>query len=555
MTRFVGKYQLIRKLAAGGMAEVYLAKAAGPHGFEKTLVVKCILPHLAQEPAFVRMFLSEAMLAARLNHSHIVQIYDFGEVDGSYFLAMEYIDGPSLRTLIKRASARGLPLPPTVCARLVSQACEGLAFAHDFADPETHQPLGLIHRDISPDNLLLTRQGSVKVVDFGIAKAAGQSHRTESGVVKGKLAYMPPEQVRARGLDRRADVYALGVVLYELLTSHKPYRPMEDAALMHAILFEPPTPAVQHRPDLPVALQRILARALAKERAQRYPDCHAFQSDLEEFILAGGRTVTASQVAQIVQQVTEAVPPAEARPEAVTEPDAVAEPFPSRAGARTREESATLLEDMVAPEDASLARPPRAALAPSKPPAPMTAQMPRARRVAWPWYAGVGALLLLAGGGLVLGQRSGAVEGTAEVTAARPSAEPPSPRLTPRVEAPREQVAETVPAESPPPERPSAPSVAPASSEVRVQERTARASKPRRLVPAALGTLDVRAQPYANISVDGTPQGATPLETALELPAGPHSVTFSFPTVSRTVTRRVEVKAGKLTLLNVTAPK
>ncbi|HLK99636.1 MAG TPA: serine/threonine-protein kinase, partial [Myxococcaceae bacterium] len=218
MTQQLGKYQLIRKLATGGMAEVFLAKAAGPMGFEKTLVVKRILPHLAEDPAFVEMFLSEAKLAAQLNHPNIVQIFDFGEADDAYFLAMEFIDGPNLRVLLKRASQQGVALPPAVCARLIATACEGLAFAHDFADPGTGELLGLIHRDISPDNVLVSRQGAVKVVDFGIAKAAGQSHKTRSGVIKGKLSYMPPEQLRAKQLDRRADVYALGVVLYELLT-------------------------------------------------------------------------------------------------------------------------------------------------------------------------------------------------------------------------------------------------------------------------------------------------------------------------------------------------
>ncbi len=304
MTQQVGKYQLIRKLATGGMAEVFLAKAAGPMGFEKTLVLKRILPHLAEEPAFVEMFLSEAKLAARLTHPHIVQIFDFGEADGAYFLAMEYIDGPSLRTLVKRASAQGQYLPPAECARLISHACEGLAFAHDFTDPETGEALELIHRDISPDNILLSRQGAVKVVDFGIAKAAGQGTRTESGVIKGKLAYMPPEQLRAEELDRRADVYALGVVLYELLTARRPFTSSTDAGLMQAILFSESVPAVQFRPDLPETLQRILERALAKDREQRYPDCHAFQSDLEDFILSAGRPVVTQQIAQLITQST-----------------------------------------------------------------------------------------------------------------------------------------------------------------------------------------------------------------------------------------------------------
>ncbi|NTX64652.1 protein kinase [Myxococcus sp. CA051A] len=297
----VGKYQLVRKLASGGMAEVFLAKAAGPMGFEKTLVLKRILPHLAEDPAFVEMFLGEARLAAQLEHPNIVQIFDFGEADGSYFLAMEFIDGPTLRRLVKRAAEQ--PLPPMMCAKLVSLAAEGLAFAHDFCDPATGEPLGLIHRDVSPDNILVSRQGAVKVVDFGVAKVAGQGHRTQTGVVKGKVAYMPPEQLRTKPLDRRVDVYALGVVLYELLTGKRPFDATTEASTMQAILFEPFIPVVERRPDVPVALQKILDLALAKERDTRYADCRALQADLERYLLSSGESVGAYQLAQFVAKL------------------------------------------------------------------------------------------------------------------------------------------------------------------------------------------------------------------------------------------------------------
>ncbi|WXH26700.1 Serine/threonine-protein kinase pkn6 [Myxococcus stipitatus] len=294
----VGKYELVRKIASGGMAEVYLAKAAGPMGFEKTLVLKRILPHLAEDPAFVEMFLGEARLAAQLEHPNVVQIFDFGEADGSYFLAMELIDGPTLRRLVKRAAEQALP--PVMCAKLVALAAEGLAFAHDFCDPVTGEPLGLIHRDVSPDNILVSRQGAVKVVDFGVAKVAGQGHRTQTGVMKGKVAYMPPEQLRTLPLDRRVDVYALGVVLYELLTGKRPFDATTEASTMQAILFEPFTPVVERRADVPVALQEILQRALAKERDERYPDCRAFQADLERYLMSAGEPVGAYQIAQFV---------------------------------------------------------------------------------------------------------------------------------------------------------------------------------------------------------------------------------------------------------------
>ncbi|GEN08708.1 serine/threonine protein kinase [Myxococcus fulvus] len=298
----VGKYQLVRKLASGGMAEVFLAKAAGPMGFEKTLVLKRILPHLAEDPAFVEMFLGEARLAAQLEHPNIVQIFDFGEADGSYFLAMEFIDGPTLRRLVKRALEQ--PLPPVVCAKLVAQAAEGLAFAHEFSDAATGEPLGLIHRDVSPDNILVSRQGAVKVVDFGVAKVAGQGHRTQTGVVKGKVAYMPPEQLRASPLDRRVDVYALGVVLYELLTGKRPFETTTEASTMQAILFEPFVPVEARRPDVPEALRRVLELALMKERDARYPDCRALQSDLERYLLSSGEPVGAYQLSQFVAKVT-----------------------------------------------------------------------------------------------------------------------------------------------------------------------------------------------------------------------------------------------------------
>jgi serine/threonine-protein kinase len=296
----VGKYQLIHKLATGGMAEVFLAKAAGPKGFEKLLVLKRILPHLASEPSFVEMFLSEARLAAQLNHPNIVQIFDFGEADGTYFLAMEYIDGPNLREIIRRASGLGLAMPIALCARIIAAACEGLAFAHNFWDLTTGQELNIVHRDISPDNILLSRQGSVKVVDFGIAKAAGVSPHTQTGVLKGKLSYMPPEYLRNETLDGRVDVYSLGVVFYELLTGQRPFTAKSEAGMVQAILYEQPIPVLQWRPELPQAVQRILAKALSKERESRYLDCIALQEDLEEFIVSTGKPVGASQLAQLV---------------------------------------------------------------------------------------------------------------------------------------------------------------------------------------------------------------------------------------------------------------
>ncbi|MEW5738061.1 MAG: serine/threonine-protein kinase [Myxococcota bacterium] len=299
----LGKYQLIRKLAAGGMAEVYLARAAGPMGFEKQVVVKRILPHLADEENFISMFLSEARLAAQLNHPNIVQVFDFGQADATFYLVMEFIDGVNLRALFRKAFEANEPLSFGVAAKIVSLACEGLGFAHDFLDPATGQPMNLVHRDVSPDNILVARNGSVKVVDFGIAKAANQTHLTRTGTVKGKFAYMPPEQLTAQALDKRADIFALGVVLHELVTGKKPFDTSNEAAIVRGIMYEAPIRAATVRPDMPEALQAIIDKALAKDRDQRYLDCRELQADLEKFIVTSGAPVSQYQLAQVVQKL------------------------------------------------------------------------------------------------------------------------------------------------------------------------------------------------------------------------------------------------------------
>jgi serine/threonine protein kinase len=608
VTQQLGKYQLIRKLATGGMAEVFLAKAAGPMGFEKTLVVKRILPHLAEDPAFVEMFLGEAKLAAQLNHPNVVQIFDFGEADGEYFLAMEYIDGPNLRVLIKRARAIALPLPTAICARLIAAACEGLAFAHEFSDPATGQPLGLIHRDISPDNILVSRQGAVKVVDFGIAKAAGQSHKTQSGIIKGKVAYMPPEQIRAKPLDRRVDVYALGVVLYELLTMHKPYEASMDASMMQAILFEELIPAVQYRTELPEALQRILDRALAKDREQRYPDCLAFAADLEEFILSVGKPVTAQQIVQLIAQVapnTDALMPTPqsgtarggSGPKVSQTP--VHTPAPihlnnagtSPATLSSSHSASTIRSgDMVAPDDTEPQSLPTKTVPFTLPEVVATQEedapivVPRSPR--WPIVV-LGAALLLAGGGVLLWPDSTPTPvappeiaqptppSTTPPSTTPPSTDPPTepaetPPSSPVAEAPPPSPAPTPPAD-PPASSPEPPKVAevtppadpqpppgestrrPPSGSTRQPGKTSfRPASTRSPVskPVGRGTLAFRVRPFATVFINGKNQGQTPFDP-VELPAGTYSVRFVNEDLKKNVTQTVELKAGETRVIKL----
>src|SRR3954463_4720159 len=287
MTTPIGKYKLVRLIASGGMAEVYLARQAGAAGFEKMVCLKRILPHLARDKQFVEMFLNEARLAARLDHPNIVSIFDLGEANGNYFIAMEFIDRPSLRAIHKVSVERTEFLPiPEIC-KIISMAAGGLQYAHDLTDPEGG-PLGLVHRDISPDNILVHRNGAAKVVDFGIAKAANSSSQTRTGTLKGKVAYMPPEQLRGEQLDRRTDVFALGVVLYELLAGKRPWEGTSEVALIGKIMTEEPQPLGQIREDAPRELIEIVDRALAKDRAQRYQSCHELQGALEQLMVQMG---------------------------------------------------------------------------------------------------------------------------------------------------------------------------------------------------------------------------------------------------------------------------
>jgi hypothetical protein len=304
MTTPIGKYKLVRLIASGGMAEVYLARQAGAAGFEKLVCLKRILPHLARDKQFVEMFLNEARLAARLDHPNIVSIFDLGEANGNYFIAMEFIDGPSLRAAGKRSAERGERLPIPEIVKIVCMAASGLHYAHDLAGPDG-KPLGLVHRDISPDNILVHRNGAAKVVDFGIAKAANSGGLTRTGTLKGKVAYMPPEQLRGDPLDRRADVFALGVVLYEMLAGQRPWAGDSEVSLIGKIMTEDPQPLAKLRPDAPAGLAAVIDRALVKDRDARYASCHDLQADLEALLVSLGQTISAARISDFAKAYAE----------------------------------------------------------------------------------------------------------------------------------------------------------------------------------------------------------------------------------------------------------
>lgn len=277
-----GPYLLHARLAAGGMAEVFLAtEAATPTG--RWLAIKRIRPHLAGDSGFVRMFLQEARLAARLVHPAIAPVIDVGRVDDAYFMAMAYVHGEDLRRVMQRCRQLDRPLPVTAALQLVRAACDGLGFAHDARD-DAGQPLALVHRDVSPHNLVATFDGGVQVIDFGVAKAVDNWHRTHAGTLKGKYGYMSPEQAAGTPLDRRNDIFSLGVVLYELLTGARLFRRESDAATLEAVLRCEVEPPSTRQPTLDPAVDAVVMAALARDREQRTPSMQALAAELDQLL-------------------------------------------------------------------------------------------------------------------------------------------------------------------------------------------------------------------------------------------------------------------------------
>jgi len=278
-----GSYQLVEKLAVGGMAQLFLARRVKPKGQERTVVLKRILPHLAEDTAFVTMFLDEARIAARLHHPNVIEILDLGAEGDSYFIAMEYIHGEDLRRISKRGIEQGRRMPPALVCRVVAQACRGLDYAHRRTD-QTGKPLRIVHRDVSPQNILVGFDGHVKVVDFGIAKAVDKATVTASGVIKGKHAYMSPEQALGREIDHRTDVFALGIVLYETLTATRLFRRATDLQTLKAVSECKVDPPSRVFPGVPAQLDPILMKALTKDLNARYQRASELADALEQWL-------------------------------------------------------------------------------------------------------------------------------------------------------------------------------------------------------------------------------------------------------------------------------
>lgn len=300
--KFLGKYEVLARLDSGGMAEIFLARSRALAGFEKLVVLKRILPHLAAEEEFVSLFLDEAKTTVALSHGNIVQVFDMGkDADGDYFIAMEWVAGKNLRRFAKRVQEKtGKPLPAPLAAYIASEILKGLDYAHRRTDG-TGRPLGIVHRDVSPHNILISYEGEVKLTDFGIAKAAGKVSHTEAGFVRGKANYMSPEQAAAEPLDGRSDLFSVGVLLWELLTG-EPLHAGDNPDQVIKQLRNGPDPDApsRRRPGLPPALDDIVQKALARNAADRFPTADVFLKELGSYLAAAGAILGPRDLAALV---------------------------------------------------------------------------------------------------------------------------------------------------------------------------------------------------------------------------------------------------------------
>ena len=343
-----GRYDKLAEIASGGMATVYLARAHGVGGFERLVAVKEMHPHLAKEPEFVAMFLDEARLAARIRHPNVVATHDVTETDeGALSLVMEYIEGPSLQQILKRAVRQKERVPLDVGLRIFLDSLAGLDAAHEL-DDEQGVPLRLVHRDVSPQNILVSTDGIAKLTDFGVARAESRLSNTRTGMVKGKVPYMAPEQIRSKPLDRRTDVFAAGAVLWEILAGRRMVKAESEVAMMYQITEGAPVSPREVVRELPERVAEVCVKALEKNPDDRYPSAAAFAEALEAAARADGvdvanhRAVAAYVRAINVHRAPSALAPESRRSMAPSGVSSVSGSSPGLSGSKSTSEALPL---------------------------------------------------------------------------------------------------------------------------------------------------------------------------------------------------------------------
>ena len=520
-----GRFVLKELKAKGGMAEIFDAEMVGSEGFSKRVALKRMLPHLSEDASFTAMFLDEARLASKLSHPNVVQVFDFGEVEGRYFIAMEYLEGESLSALVRSARRSGVPLSQRAVLQIMAAAADGLHHAHTFA--ENGKPLQVVHRDISPSNIMVTLQGGVKVLDFGIARAADrQQDATETGIVKGKVPYCSPEQLRGDTLDARSDVFSLGIVLYELLVGTWLFRREKQLDTVMAVLNAPVPPPSSLRADLDPRLDAVVARVLERDMKLRTQSALELRRELEA--LMSGPPV---RLDEFMSRVLSATP----QPETAT-------PVASEGNI-----SIDIATSTVAPPKPPAPGPPAPAAAP-----PAQGRSPLEKAVV---ATGLVASLLLAG--VVLRVLNPSVE----LTATTPDAGAATVGVSPVLQDTAEPVAlapepDAGLAELPAPTpdagavavgEPSGPDLGVVALPPRVAVRPV--GKPKdikkpKAPPASPGLLDVSCAPWCRILVDGKDVGHVSPLVAFEVSAGKHTLRVEHPPSGHTSEKQLVVGSG-----------
>jgi hypothetical protein len=537
-----GRYTLLRQLGAGGMAHVFLARQEGPAGFERYLVVKRILPGKLDDPEAVRSFLEEARLAAQLSHPNIAQVHDFGEVSRTFFLAMELVRGPDLRRILATLQQQGEKMQPELCAYIASHVAAGLDYAHSLIDPQSKAPIHLVHRDISPDNVVVSADGHVKIVDFGIAQAAAFADETHVEKLRGKVPYMTPEALRGEPIDRGLDLYALGLVIYEMSVGRRAVVGTKQEMLASARIHDFPKPEALNA-DLPDALLHVIHKATDADPKSRYRSAREMQIDLDSMLRS--TPVTSHDLARLVRRLY---------PDGA-DPLAAGPLVPARGGGATENLTMGPANTVVVASVASI---------------PVRYQ---------PWWLALVLAAVTAGGAITVGTLySRYADGrrpppVAEEVIEESPAPPPSkadpvvalpPPLNPTPTPPRKPAAfkfGSVTVESTPGgdvyidhvragQAPLKKSVLVGTHEIAVRYLGAEKHKSvevadgeERREPFVFGVGELRLflLPWANVSVDGREYGESPIKP-MSLPAGKHRVVLSNPTLHKTITRIVEVK-------------
>jgi serine/threonine-protein kinase len=294
------RYRVIEKLESGGMAEVFRAESEGLQGFRKGVAIKRVLPHLSSKKKFISMFLDEARLSAQLSHSNCVQVFDIGVGDSAYFIVMEFVDGGNLKSIIEHIKKTGKDFPVEAAVHISLEICKGLAYAHELTD-SNGVPLHIVHRDMSPPNVLITKHGEVKIVDFGLAKANSQLEKSEPGIIKGKFSYLAPEAAMAQEVDARTDIFAVGIILWELLAGQRLFLGDTDFQTVKKVQAAVVPSISQINKKVPPELEKIVARALARDPAQRYPTARTLGLELSKFMFRYGVPVSTFDISTLVQ--------------------------------------------------------------------------------------------------------------------------------------------------------------------------------------------------------------------------------------------------------------